>query len=290
MVNGFEIIDSHVHTFASDYVADKIISSFNKIYDIEFTNPGNGTIANVLTNMKLGGIDSTIMANFAPPKILDDNNMWTLEAAKSSAGKLVPLVSFHPEMEGSITEYLDRYLKLGAKGIKLHPMAQGFDVRDSRLDELYIKCSEYGLAILIHCGRVSNARLNEYSDIEFILPIIEKYPKLPIVLAHMVDGDVERVLEISKRYSNAYFDTSIVITGYPEIMSANEPSWLDDNQVVAIINEIGANKVIFGSDFPWGSPIHDLKRVMNLKLTDEQKRLIFSENTKKIFKFNLSDV
>ncbi|MHB8062687.1 MAG: amidohydrolase family protein, partial [Ruminiclostridium sp.] len=102
MVKGFEIIDSHVHTFASDDIAGRIISSFNKIYDIEFENPGNGTIANVLHNMELGGIDHTIMANFAPPKIIEDNNMWTLETAKASKGRLIPLVSFHPEMEGSL--------------------------------------------------------------------------------------------------------------------------------------------------------------------------------------------
>jgi len=287
MVNGFEIIDSHVHTFASDDIAGKIIPSFNEIYDIEFENPGNGTIANVLNNMKLGGIDHTIMVNFAPPKIIEDNNMWTLEAASEFDGRLIPLVNFHPEMEGSLSEHLDRYIGLGAKGIKMHPMAQSFDVRDERLDELYNKCSEYSFGILIHCGRVSNARLNEYSDFECILPIIEKYPKLPIVLAHMADGNVEHVLKASKEYSNVYFDTSIVISGYPEIMNVNEPSWLEDDQVVAVINEIGADKVIFGSDFPWGSPIHDLKRIMNLKLTDQQKRLIFSENAKRIFHLNL---
>lgn len=284
MVNNFEIIDSHVHTFANDDVANKIITSFNKIYEIEFNNPGNGTTTNVIENMRLGGIDHTIMVNFAPPKIVNQNNIWTLDAARASGGKLIPMVSFHPEMEGSLTKHLDRYIELGAKGIKLHPMAQGFDVRDDRFDELYSKCSEYNFAVLIHCGRVSNARLNEYSDFECLLPIIEKYPQLPIVLAHMADGNVERVLEVSKKYNNVYFDTSIVITGYPEIMSVNEPSWLDDAQVVSIIKEIGANKVIFGSDFPWGSPIHDLKRVMNLKLTDQQKRLIFSENARRIFK------
>jgi len=284
MINGFEIIDSHVHTFANDNVAEKIITSFNKTYDIEFDNPGNGTIANVLNNMELGGIDHTIMVNFAPPKIIEDNNIWTLNSANASNGKLVPMVSFHPEMEGSLTEHIERYIELGAKGIKMHPMAQGFDVRDERLEELYKKCSEYCFTILIHCGRVSNARLNEYSDYECILPIIEKYPKLQIVLAHMADGNIARVLEISKKYDNVYFDTSIVITGYPEIIRVNEPSWLDDNEVVAVINEIGADKVIFGSDFPWGSPIPDIKRIMNLKLTDEQKRLVFSENAKRIFK------
>jgi predicted TIM-barrel fold metal-dependent hydrolase len=284
MYNDIEIIDSHVHTFANDDIAGRIIKSFNKVYDIEFKNPGNGTIPNVLENMNSVGIDRTVMANFAPPKILDENNLWTIETANSSNGRLVPLVNFHPDMEGSIASHFEKYVEMGAKGVKLHPMAQGFDIRDPRMDELYRKCSENKFTILIHCGRVSNARLNEFSDFECIVPIIEKYPDIPVILAHMADGDKERVLEVSRQYEKVYFDTSIVITGYPEIARVNEPSWLDDDEVVDIINEIGAEKVLFGSDFPWGSSVHDVKRAIKLNLTDEQKKLIFSENAKKLFK------
>lgn len=284
MVNDIEIIDSHVHTFAGNDIADKIIASFNKIYDIEFSNPGNGTLGNVLNNMREGGIDRTVMVNFAPPRIVHQNNLWTLKAGADSGGKLIPLVSFHPEMEGVLTEHLEDYIKAGARGIKLHPMAQGFDVRDPRLDELFRACSEKSFAVLIHCGRVSNARLNEYSDFECIVPVIEKYPELPVILAHMADGDVDCCFEVSKKYSNVFLDTSIVITGYPEIMKVNEPSWLDDDQVVAVINEVGAHRIIFGSDFPWGSPIHDLNRIMNFNLSRQQKELIFSGNAKRLFK------
>jgi len=284
MVNDIEVIDSHVHTFASDDVAERIITSFNKIYDIEFANPGNGTISNVLSNMKEGGIDKTVMVNFAPPKIVHQNNLWTLKAGEDSGGKLIPLVSFHPEMEGVLTEHLENYINAGARGIKLHPMAQGFDVRDRRMDELFRTCSQRRFPVLIHCGRVSNARLNEYSDFECIVPVIEKYPELPVILAHMADGHIDRCLEVSKRYSNVFLDTSIVITGYPDIMNVNEPSWLDDGQVVSIINQVGADRIIFGSDFPWGSPIHDLNRIMNFKLDHNQKELIFSGNAKRLFK------
>lgn len=284
MLNDIEIIDSHVHTFANEDVSGKIMAAFNKIYDIQFANPGNGTIESVYQNMETGGIDKTVMANFAPPRIIDQNNLWTLETAKASNGRLVPLVSFHPEMQGSFAENLDKYISMGAKGIKLHPMAQGFDVRDERMDELYQRCSELDFAILIHCGRVSNARTNEFSDYECIVPVIEKYPRIPIILAHMADGNVEHVLEASKKYENVYFDTSIVITGYPEIINVNEPSWLDDGEVVDIINEIGAGKVIYGSDYPWGSQLHDVVRVMNLSLTFEQKQLIFNRNARKVFK------
>lgn len=286
MIDGIEIIDSHVHTFASDDIADKIISSFNKLYDIEFKNPGNGTVDNVLKNMESVGTDRTIMANFAPPKIIDQNNMWTLDTACSSAGRLIPLVSFHPEMEGSLSEHLERYIRMGAKGIKLHPMAQGFDIREARMNELYEQCNERRFPLLIHCGRVANARLNGFSDFECIVPVMEEFPHMPVILAHMADGNMECVMEASRKYENVYFDTSIVITGYPDIINTNEPSWPDDAEVVSIINEIGAHKVLFGSDFPWGSPVHDLKRIMNLKLDLRQKQLIFNKNARKIYQLD----
>lgn len=100
----------------------------------------------------------------------------------------------------------------------------------------------------------------------------------------MADGDKECVLKVSKQYENVYFDTSIVITGYPEIARVNEPSWLDDSEVVDIINEAGEDKILFGSDFPWGSSVHDVKRFMKLKLSDRQKKTILSENAKRLFR------
>jgi len=36
-------------------------------------------------------------------------------------------------MDVSFTSLLEEYISDGAKGIKLHPMAQGFDPRDERL-------------------------------------------------------------------------------------------------------------------------------------------------------------
>ena len=68
------------------------------------------------------------------------------------------------------------------------------------------------------------------------------------------------------------------------IPRVNEPSWLDDNLVVDVINEIGAERVLFGSDYPWGSPGHDLDRLLKMNLSHEQKSLILAENSKRIFK------
>lgn len=282
VVEEYIVVDGHIHTFSSDEVAEKIITSFNLLYDIQFVNPGNGTIDDVLRNMSLEGIDYSVMANFAPPKIIHNNNKWTLKTAREH-DRLIPLVSFHPEMEGCMVSLLEEYIREGARGIKFHPMAQGFYPNDEKLGALYEFCNDISFPIVFHCGRVSNARLNEFSDVDMILPVIEKYGNIPFVLTHMADGNVKDVLRVSQNYGNVFFDTSIVITGYESIRNCNEPSWLDDDMVVEVINSIGSDRVIFGSDYPWGSPGPDIRRLVGLNLDKKQKKQIFGENALKIF-------
>jgi uncharacterized protein len=283
MIENYTIVDGHVHTFATDDIAGRIIEAFNILYEIDFNLPGTGSIKDVLGNMNKNGIDFTVMANFAPAKILHRNNLWALEVSKQNKS-LIPLVSFHPEMDEKLIEVLEGYIKGGARGIKLHPMAQAFNPNHKDLKEVYCYCNDIGFPIQFHCGRVSNARLNQYSDLDTIMPIIEKYSKMPIILNHMADGSMEDVLRLAENFDNVYFDTSIVITGYPPIMRVNEPSWIDDSLVIDLINKIGSERVLFGSDYPWGSPGHDAQRLIKSNLSQIQKRQIMGENALKLYK------
>jgi predicted TIM-barrel fold metal-dependent hydrolase len=283
MIGSFKIVDGHTHTFSSYDAAEKILESFNKIYNINFDNPGIGTIDDVLGSMEKSQIDFTIMANFAPTKILHSNNQWTIEISKIH-NSLIPLVSFDPDMEGNLGKLLEGYLIDGAKGIKIHPMAQAFDPDNNRMHEIYSYCDDIRLPVVFHCGRVANARLNEFANLHKIMPVINKYRRMPIILTHMVDGNVQDVFHLASNYPNVYFDTSIVITGFPPIKETNEPSWLDDELVEDVINKVGADRVIFGSDYPWGSPGYDINRLLNLNLSDSQKSLILGENAIKIFR------
>lgn len=277
------IVDAHVHTFQSKEVSKKVVGAFNAVYSIEFKNPGDGDIDEVLCNMKENNIRYTVMVNFAPAKILHENNIWSLKQGMLHP-ELLPCVSFHPDMEGDLLPYLLDYVEKGCKGIKIHPMAQDFHPNHEKLQEIYGYCNENNLPVVFHCGRVSNARLNHYSDLNNFLPIIEKYNQMPVVLTHMVDGNMEDVRYCSKKYKNVYFDTSIIITGYPSLMKVNEPSWLEDDEVVSLIKEIGSESIIFGSDYPWGSPKHDIQRIQNLSISDDEKKKILGMNAVQLFK------
>ncbi len=282
MIDKYIVVDGHTHTYPTNEKAKKILDSFTTLYKMEPTFIGKGTIEEVVSNMDRDCIDYTILANFAPAKILHSNNLWTIEMTKRCT-QLVPLISIHPEMEGNILNHLKQYILLGAKGIKIHSSAQGFLPNDDRLQRVYEYCNETSFPIFFHCGLTSEVRLNNYSDLDMLLMVIEKYHNIPIILGHMAEGKVDDVLWLSKKYKNILFDTSIAISGLLCIKRVHDNCWQDDEVVIDIIRKIGANRIIFGSDYPFGNPIYDIKRFTNMNLEDKEKGMILGGNAIRAF-------
>ena len=78
-------------------------------------------------------------------------NDRTLAYAERSGGRLIPFVRL--DLSESPIEEAIRCLDLGARGIKLHPRAQGFLLNDERLAPVFALAAERKVPILIHGGR-----------------------------------------------------------------------------------------------------------------------------------------
>src|SRR5256714_15486080 len=78
-------------------------------------------------------------------------NDRTLAYAERSGGRLIPFVRL--DLAEGPGDEAERCLDLGARGIKLHPRAQGFLLNDDRLDPIFALASERKVPILIHGGR-----------------------------------------------------------------------------------------------------------------------------------------
>ena len=77
----------------------------------------------------------------------DRTRAWTEE----TGGRLIPFVRL--DLAESPIEEAERCLDLGARGIKLHPRAQGFLLTDERLEPVFALAAERRVPILIHGGR-----------------------------------------------------------------------------------------------------------------------------------------
>jgi hypothetical protein len=203
-------------------------------------------------------------------------NAWTCEIARQHP-QLVPYISADPSMgeEGALLELKARE-KEGARGIKLHPANQRYAPSDRRLWPLYEEAQRLGLPIISHSGLSFGAKLPAYASPKAFQEVLEQFPGLTLVLAHLGHGFLDESFEMAERYPNLFFDCSYAVEG-----SVNPPV-ISDEDVVTIFRRLGTERVLFASDWPWGHPLRDAERIKRLPLTEEEKRLILSENARNV--------
>lgn len=273
------IIDGHAHIYPENN-AEKIMAAFTQFHRMEPTASfGKGTAADLLSRMEANHVDYTVLANFGPAKSVEKINDWTLSVARDNTG-LIPLVSVFPGMPA---EQVRSWFRNGAKGIKMHNGIQGFDPADPGLTEIYRFCEENRIPITFHCGETSRVHLNEYTEIACFVPVLKQFPGIPFIMTHLAAGDPETVFRLAEECPNAFFDTSITMTGEKCIHRIHDDFWESDDHVVRAFRQIGCERITFGSDYPLGNPGSDIRRIRGLDLTEEEKRRILGENSRQLY-------
>jgi uncharacterized protein len=155
-------------------------------------------------------------------------NDRTLQAAERSDGLLVPFVRL--DLAAQPVEEARRCLDAGARGIKLHPRAQGFLLDDQRLEPIFALAAERRVPILIHGGRglpPIAAHLRRLHD---------AYPEGSLIIAHAGIADLAALSECFAGQPRVYFDTSVW-------------SAID---LLDMFARVSPGQVLYASDYPYG--------------------------------------
>lgn len=184
-------------------------------------------------------------------------NRWAVDAA-SRHPILAAYIGIDPCLlpPRIITSHLAAMASLGARGIKLHPVSQGFEPSDARLDPVYELCCELDLVVLSHSGpghrHGATARPSEFA------PVLERWPRLRLVLAHLGGAAYDEAAELANDFPQVNFDLSEIIEW---VGAPNAPSL---ETLVQIVQDIGVDRVMLGSDFPWYDPSATADKVASL--------------------------
>lgn len=269
MKNEYYVIDAHCHIYP-DKIAHKAAGAICKFYDSSEVIPhGDGTVGMLVANGTDAGIDRFIVQSVATtPHQVASINHFISDTVKNSNGRLFGLGTLHPDSENQ-AEDVQNIIDLGLHGVKLHPDIQGFKIDDYRCLKIYELCEKAGLPILMHTGdsRFDNSNPNR------LLPVLQIYTNLTVIGAHL--GGWSMWEEASKKLAhtpNLYVDCS------------SSMQWLSNEKTVEIIRRYGADRVLFGTDYPMWSPKEELDRLMSLGLKKDELEMILSGNAKKVFK------
>jgi len=155
-------------------------------------------------------------------------NDRTLEAATAADGLLVPFVRL--DLAESPREEAARCLDRGARGIKLHPRAQGFLLNDERLAPIFALAADRRVPILIHGGR----GLPPIAD--HLRRLHDAYPEAQLIIAHAGIADLAALSQCFGGRAGVYFDSSVW-------------SAID---LLDIFSRVAPEQVLYASDFPYG--------------------------------------
>ncbi len=260
-----EIIDVHTHIFP-DKIATRAADNIVDYYSIP--RQGDGTAAGLFEGAKeFENIRFVISSAALRPDRAEIGNSYLLQCA-SQDERFVPLASFHPLMGiDEANNELDRAHSLGAKGVKLHPDFQHFDIDDPTAVEIYRHCAKLGLPVLFHVGDTKS----DFSHPRRIVTVMEKVPELTIIAAHMCGYSV---WDEAKKYligTPVYTETSEALLG------------MDPKGLYELINLHGIDRVMFGSDYPLWNTKFAFDGVEHCGLSEDEKDLLYAENAKKVF-------
>ena len=260
----YKIIDSHCHIYP-DKIAEKASASTSDFY--KMPSLFDGKISTLLERGKEAGIEHFIVQSVATsPKQVSGINHFIAEAVADSEGHFTGLGTLHPDSD-DIDNEVDEIIRLGLKGVKLHPDIQMVGIDDTRMHKIYRSC-EGRLPILMHTG---DHRF-DFSNPNRMLPVLEKYPDLTFVGAHFGGWSVwDEAMEKLRDFENFYVDCSSSLYA----MSPEKAKYL--------ISAYGADRVLFGTDYPMWDIKTEIERFMSIDLTEQEREDIFYNNAIRIF-------
>lgn len=268
------IVDIHTHVFP-DPIAAKTIAALTEKADGAVFASTDGTLAGLKASMRKSGVDvSVVQPVVTRPAQFESINRFAAEI--NGRDGVISFGGIHPDDE-ALCEHLLAIRNLGLPGVKIHPDYQGVMIDDPRNVRLIRLAVETGLLVMTHAG----------FDVGF--------PEL----IHCPPPAAKRMLEAVYGADRSRVEPRIILAhlgGYTQLDEVTaylvgEPVYLDvsfaldrvePEAVLRLIRAHGADRILFGSDCPWGDQADFVARMLALPLTDIERDAIFGGNARRI--------
>jgi predicted TIM-barrel fold metal-dependent hydrolase len=270
------LVDAHVH-FLPDPVQAKVWQYFAEAdthygaaWPVEYPFPVDERLA-VLDRLGVRAFPTLPYPH--KPGMAAWLNEWSAEFARARP-QVLSSATFYPEPEAAA--YVARALDGGARVFKVHVQVGRFDPRDPLLDGVWAQLEESGTPVVIHCG--SGPLVGEHTGPTPVTGLLERHPRLRLVIAHLGMPEYAEFLDLAERYERVHLDTTMFATDFTERLMPFDPE---------LRPRLGAlrDKVVLGSDFPSipYSYSHQLEALHRLELGEDWLRAVLWENGARLF-------
>lgn len=260
-------------------MAERIMAALGNVPGVK--GHTDGTLSGLLSSMERSGVDKSVILPVNTRKGQFDTIAKFAKHINDTCDSLISFGGIHPD-DDDIGTKLDYLKENGFKGIKIHPDYTETFIDDERYVNIVIKAQKRGFIVVthagkdpayatIHCppdkGRTMLDRV--YAATGFTEPFF--------VFAHLGGNRLLRDVEKYLVGQNCYIDISCSFSDLGNFSDAT------DEDILRVIKNHGADKILFATDSPWNDQKAYIERFQKLGgLSDNEKELIFSKNAEKL--------
>ena len=196
------------------------------------------------------------------------------EVHEQSEGRLLYLGVFDPRAADASLDAMEQGANWpGFAGLKIHPSFHGVCADDPLYERAWRFAADHDLPIMTHSWSISDYNpVQKYSTPDKFENYVREFPQVNLVLGHSGgrgSGRLEAV-RMANEYANVYMDFGGDIYCYHLIES--------------LVKTVPAEKILFGSDFPWFDPRTHISQVLLAEIDDQLKQKILSDNARAVYK------
>lgn len=247
-------IDFHSHVYPDD-IARKAADSVREFYTLG-DDAMDGTVQTLLKLGNEAGVKEFVILPVAmrPDRTRHINEFILQQLIEHDC--FYGFGTIHAGME-NITDEVDFVIDNGLRGVKMHPDCQVFDIDDPRLFPAYEKL-QGKLPVILHMG---DTRYN-YSHPARLRKLLKEFPKLQVIAAHFGGYSMYETAYEELRDTDCFFDVSSSLM------------FMEPGMPEKYIRHYGAERFVYGSDYPMWNPVDEMARFQKLDLTDDEKEQI----------------
>jgi predicted TIM-barrel fold metal-dependent hydrolase len=196
-----------------------------------------------------------------------DANNQMIKLARAQSRLISGLAVANPWYGKRAVSILQRAFEGGLVGLYLDPARQGFQLSESIIDPLIEVCREYDRPVYSHTGTPVCAMPFQLAE------LAQRFPTVTFVMGHAAWTDFNGydVIPVARKVENIMVETSCTVGAF----------------VQAAIDQLGADRLLFGTGYPASLPAYEFAKFSALKLERAVAAKIMRENAIRLWKLRL---
>ena len=242
------VVDAHAHIYPTK-IAAKAAQSVADFYTLPIYGEGSGQH---LIDACAGSPITHFLVHSVAVKastVESINNFIAEQCAMHP--EFIGFAAMHQDYEDVEAE-VERAISLGLHGFKIHPDTQACNIDDPRFMRLY-EIIEGRLPIVIHTGDYRY----DYSHPRRLAKVLQAFPNLVVDATHLGGWSIFDIGYDWLKNENCFVDLSSCL------------HWMGARRLLEFIDLYGADRVMFGSDYPLFNPVGELEPLLNDAVSDE---------------------